>query len=403
MSVLAIKGGIPVRTNPFPAWPVKNDKELIKLKEVWESGKWGVYSDYTKEFEEKFAKKFGAKYGLTAVNGTTSMWIALRAAGIGLGDEVIIPPYTFIATAVAVLLANAIPVFADIDPETYNIDPKKIEENITPKTKAIIAVHIGGMPCDMDAIMTIAKKHNLFVIEDAAQAHYASIKNKYVGTFGNVGSFSFQMSKNMTAGEGGILISDDTALMDKCFSFQNCGRRKGGAWYEHPNLASNNRMTAFQSAVLTEQIDFCEEISKKRELNTLYLADAVSKIDGLNPQRRDEWVTHSAYHLFVFRYQKEYFKNVHRDEFINALNAEGIPSSAGYIPLYRFGSLNTSEKEFPWLSGRDYNDLKLPVCEKACNEESIWFYQNLLIGEKSDIDHIIQAINKVKNNIDELI
>ena len=403
MAVLSLKGGKPVRTKPFPVWPAKNERELVKLQEVWESGQWGVNSKYTKEFEEKFAAKFGARHGLTAVNGTTSMWIALRAAGIGLGDEVIVPPYTFIATAVAVMLTNAVPVFVDIDPETYNLDPKKIEENITPKTKAIIAVHIGGMPADMNAIMAIAKKHNLFVIEDAAQAHYASINNKMVGTLSDIGSFSFQNSKNMAAGEGAILITDNTELIDRCFSYQNCGRIKGGAWYEHPYLAANNRMTAFQSAVLTEQIDFCHEISKKREANTLYLTEAVKGIGGLIPQKRDEWVTHSAYHLFIFRYQKEFFKNVHRDEFIKALNAEGIPSSVGYIPLYRFGSMKRSEKEFPWLNGRNYNNLKLPVCEKACNEESIWFYQNLLIGERSDMDNIVEAIKKVKDNIDELI
>lgn len=403
MSVLALKGGKPVRTEPFSVWPQKNDKELVKLKEVWESGDWGVYSKYTKEFEELFAKRYGVKHGLTTVNGTASMWIALRAAGVELGDEVIIPPYTFIATAVAVLLANAVPVFVDIDPETYNLDPKKIEASITPRTKAIIPVHIGGMPCDMRAIMEVAKKHNLFVLEDAAQAHYSSIDNKMIGTFGDAGSFSFQMSKNMSAGEGGIIISDNTELMDRCFSYQNCGRIKGGAWYEHPYLAANNRMTAFQSAVLTEQLDFCEDISQKREANTLYFADSLKKVGGLIPQRRDKWVTHCAYHLFVFRYQKEYFKNLHRDNFIKALNAEGIPASQGYIPLYRFGSLERSEKEFPWLNGKNYKNMKLPVCEHACNEESIWFYQNVLIGDRKDIDSIIEAIMKIKNNIDELL
>jgi len=403
MSVLALNGGKPVRKSDFPKWPIKNEKELIKLKEVWESGKWGVYSEYTKEFEEKFAKKFGAKYALSAVNGTTSMWIALRAAGIGLGDEVIIPPYTFIATAVAVLLANAVPVFCDIDSETYNINPDKIEEKITSKTKAIIPVHIGGMPCDMENIMRIAKKHNLFVLEDAAQAHYSSINNKMIGTFGDIGSFSFQMSKNMTAGEGGILISDNAELMDRCFSFQNCGRIKGGAWYEHPYLAANNRMTAFQSAVLMEQLDFCEEITRKREKNALYLAKNISEIEGLTCQKRYEKITSAAYHLFIFRYDKRYFKNVHRDIFIKALNAEGIPVSSGYIPLYKFEAIQRTEKEYPWLNGREYNKLYLPVCEYACYEESIWLYQNVLLGEKSDIDDIIEAIIKVKNNIDELI
>lgn len=403
MSKLAIKGGIPVRNKEFPKWPQRNEKELYKLKEVWESGKWGVYSEYTKEFEEKFAKRYGSKFAITAVNGTTSMWIALRAAGIGLGDEVIIPAYTFIATAVAVLLANAVPVFCDIDPDTYNINPQKIEELITPKTKGIIPVHIGGMPCDMKSIKKIADKYNLFVLEDAAQAHYSSINNKMIGTFGDIGSFSFQMSKNMTAGEGGILISDNSELMDRCFSFQNCGRIKGGQWYEHPYLAANNRMTAFQSAILIEQIDFCEEITKVREKNALYLANNLSKIEGLIPQKRDESISSAAYHLFIFRYNKQYFKGVHRDLFIKALNAEGIPASSGYIPLYKFESIDRTEKEYPWLNGREYKKLFLPICENASKEESIWLYQNVLIGEKNDIDDILEAITKIHNNIDELL
>jgi dTDP-4-amino-4,6-dideoxygalactose transaminase len=403
MPKLAVNGGKPVRKKSFPSWPQKNPKELVKLKKVWESGKWGVGSPFIKEFEEKFSKFYGSKYALTAVNGTTSMWIGLRAAGVKIGDEVIIPPYTFFATAVAVLLANATPEFVDVDPNTGNIDPDKIEQAITPRTKAIIPVHIGGMPCEMEKIMSIAKKYNLLVIEDAAQAHYAEINHKRIGSFGDLGSFSFQLSKNMTAGEGGILISDNKELLDKCFSYQNCGRIRKGIWYEHLFPSGNNRMTAFQAAILTEQLKTCDIITTRREKNATYLAKQLSKLEGLIPQRRPDYVTRHAYHLFIFKYKSEFLKFVPRDKFLNALSAEGIPCSAGYSPLYSAPVFKDISKHYPWLSGRSYTELKLANTEKLCNEEMVWLNQNLLIGNREDINSILEAIIKIKENIDELL
>jgi dTDP-4-amino-4,6-dideoxygalactose transaminase len=403
MPKLAIEGGKPVREKQFPKWPLRNEKELEKIKEIWESGDWGVGSRYTKEFEKNFAACYNSKYALTTANGTISMWIGLRAGGIGALDEVIIPPYTFFATAAAVMLANAVPIFVDIDLETFNIDTSKIEEVITPKTKAIIPVHIGGLPCDMQVIMNIAGKHNLLVIEDAAQAHYGEINGKMIGTFGDMGSFSFQMSKNMTAGEGGVIITDNEKLFDKCFSYQNLGRVRNGVWYEHHYIASNNRMTAFQAGILNEQLEFCDIIAKKREENASYLAKEISKIEGLIPQKRPEFVSRHAYHLFIFRYKKEYFNNVHRQKFIEALNAEGIPCSSGYVPLYSLPVFKNIKNECPWLNDKNYNRLYLENCEKACGEESIWLNQNVLLGEKEDIDTIVDALVKIKENINELI
>jgi dTDP-4-amino-4,6-dideoxygalactose transaminase len=404
MAALAVNGGRPVRTKPFPAWPVRNDKEMQKLREVWESGKWGINSPYIVEFEKEFARFHGVKYGLSAVNGTATLWIGLRACGVGLGDEVIIPPYTFVATATCVLLANAVPVFVDIDPDTYNIDTNKIEEAITERTKAIIPVHIGGLPCDMDKIMEIARKHDLKVIEDAAQAHCAEWKGRKVGTIGDLGSFSFQMSKNITSGEGGALITDDKDLIDKCFSFQNCGRVRSGLWYQHYVLGPNNRMTAFQAAVLSAQLEIAQELADRRDANGRYLDQELSKIFGIKPQKREGRVTKHAYHLYIFRYDINEFGGLSRRQFIDALNAEGIPCSPGYVPLYKEEVFATCSREFPWLAQRtDYNKVSLPVCEKACSNEGVWLTQNMLLGEREDMDAIVEAVTKVREGCGEIL
>lgn len=396
---LAVKGGNPVRTRPFTKWPIFDEREEEALIEVLRSGCWGrISGKKNEEFEEKFSQFVGARYGVTCVNGTAALEIALRAMGIGKGDEVIVPAYTFIATASACMLVGADPVFVDIDPDTYNIDPGQIEQAITAKTKAIIPVHISGCPANMDEIMKVARKYNLLVLEDAAQAHGAEWKGIKVGSIGDMASFSFQASKNINAGEGGAITTNNKQFADMAWSLMNVGRVKDGGWYDHPVLGWNYRMTEFQAAILLAQMERIEEQMKKREENAKYLAEGLKKIGGVDPLAPDEGVTRHAYHLFIFKYQGEEFKNVNKDEFIKALNAEGIPASSGYVPLYKFPAI----LEWPY-KGRDYKDVYLPVTEKACYEEGIWLPQNVLLGPKEDIDDILSAITKVKDNIDELL
>ena len=256
MSKLAINGGTPVRTEPFPKWPVWDQNEIDGLANVIKSGKWGsLHGNLVSEFEGKYAKMHDAKYGICVGSGTVGLRIALMAAGIGgEGEEVIVPAYTFIATASAVIEANATPVFVDIDSDTYNIDPEKIEAAITPKTRAIMPVHFGGRPADMDRILEIAQKHNLVVIEDAAQAWGSSWKGTGVGAIGLAGAFSFQSSKNITCAEGGIILSNDDEFAKFARSHANCGRSEDGQWYEHCYWGSNVRLTEFQGAVLMAQL-----------------------------------------------------------------------------------------------------------------------------------------------------
>ena len=244
MSKLALKGGEPVRRKPFPRWPVFDEREMRALREVLESGFWGMGGKRKKEFEEKFAAYQHARYGVAVINGTAALEISLRTLGIGCGDEVIVPSYTFIATAMAVLYVNAIPIFADIEPETYTIDPESVKSLISDKTKAILPVHIGGRPADMDALLSIAKKNNLHVIEDACQAWGAEWRGRRVGAIGDMGAFSFQSSKNITSGEGGIIVTNDENLYVKAWSLHNCGRLP-----DKPRYEERGRKTGFLASM----------------------------------------------------------------------------------------------------------------------------------------------------------
>ncbi len=402
MGNLAINGGTPVRTKPFPVWPERSDKQLEMMREVYYGSNWGVGSEYVHDFEQRFAAFHHAKFGQAVSNGTAALWVALKATGISAGDEVIIPPYTFIATGSSVLMANGAPVFVDIHPDTYNIDPSKIESAITDRTKAIIAVHIAGSPADMDAVTAIARKHDLAVIEDAAQAHGAEWKGRRVGAIGDVGTFSFQSSKNMCAGEGGICLTDDETLYDRCHSYANCGRVRGGKWYEHHVLGSNCRMPAFCAGLLLAQFDQIEDQMARRDRNAGILTGLLSDVEGIEPLKLHDGATRSAWHLYVLRYFADGFDGVPREKLIEAMCAEGIDCGAGYVPLYREELFEIDPRDFPWLEGRDYRSLHLPVCEEACDRESVWLFQSQLLGDESDMQDVAAAIRKIKDNLGEL-
>lgn len=408
MAKLALNGGEPVRKKPFPKWPIFSEKEMKALKDVLESGFWGVGGSRKKEFEEKFAAYQHAKHGIAVTSGTTALEISLRAVGLGCGDEVIVPSYTFMATAIAVLYVNAIPVFADIEPETYNIDPKSVETLISKRTKAILPVHIGGRPADMDALLSLAKKHDLYIVEDACQAWGAEWKGLRVGALGEVGAFSFQSNKNITSGEGGIIITNSEDLYVKAWSLHNCGRIPQGAWYEHHLPGANYRMTEFQAAILLAQMERFDEQTEKRIENARYLNSKLSKIDGIKPLKDDERVTRHAYHLYIFRFSPDAFGGISKSTLARALQAEGIPASVGYSkPLYKEPYLEYFKKcplSCPHYGKlMDYSNVKMPVAEKACYYEGLWLPQYVLLGSRDDMDDIISALEKIKENVDEII
>ncbi len=401
---LAVNGG-PKTINKSFAWPIFDQDDVQAVAEVVASGAWGNpdCKGLVEEFEKEFAAYCGSKYAITCVNGSVALRLALIACGVRPGDEVIVPPYTFIATASIVLEANCVPVFVDIDPETYNMNPTEVEKAITPKTKAIIPVHFAGQACDMDAIMAIAKKHKLRVIEDAAHAHGGAYKGKKLGSIGDAGCFSFQSSKNLTSGEGGLVVTDDEALYDMMNSLRNVGRVKGGQWYEHHNLGCNYRITQLQAALLSKQLSRLEEQTRKRDENGVYLNGLLEKIEGISPLKRGHGETLHTYHIYIFKYDKSKFGELSKREFAAMLAAEGVPSFMGYPePLYKqplFQKKNFMCYAIP--EEVDYTNVCCPETEKACYEDAVWIMQHTMLGTKEDMDLIAQAILKIQAAVNE--
>ncbi len=397
---LAIQGGAPVRSRPFPNWPVFDERELDALRRVLYSGQWGCTSgSEVHEFEERFAAFCGAEYGLCMTSGTSALETALWAVGVEPGDEVIAPPYTFIATASSVCMVGGIPVFVDIEPGSFNLDPTKIDAAVTERTKAIIPVHIGGRPADMDGVLDAARRHGLKVVEDCCQAHGAEWKGRRVGTLGDAGAFSFQSSKNINSGEGGALVTNDNVVWQRAYSVVNVGRVPKGEWYQHEFFGSNFRMTEFQGALLKEQMSRWEEQARARDANGAALTRRLAEIPGVSPLDADERITRNAYHLYVFRFHEEEF-GCSRRAFLRALSAEGVPASPGYTPLHKTGLFKQfSEKleRCDFMGGRriDYASLDLPVTERVCASEGVWFTQRMLLGPPSDAEDIADAIEKL--------
>lgn len=404
MSELALLGGTPTVTTSHPVWPHDRDAVASALRDVAMSDIWSAADGPRKTaFEDEFARFHGATHGIAVTTGTVSLEIALHALGIGRGDEVIVPAYTFLATATSVLAVNALPVFVDVN-DTTCIDPAAVEAAITPRTRAVIAVHLGGHSADMTALGDIARRHELAVIEDAAQAHGAAWEGRSVGSWGQFGSFSFQASKNMTSGEGGILTTSDDALADQAWSLHNCGRVRGGAWYAHSILGSNYRMTEFQAAALRVQLAHLSDDVTRRERAAARLSDALVSIGGLLPQPRDPRATTHAWHLFQMTYDPDAFAGLDRGRFLEALGAEGVAGSAGYgMPLNRQPVFSDTvfdheatgyDPERPQLR---YRELELPVAERLC-ATSVWFPQSSLLGTDEFLDQIADAVAKVREN-----
>lgn len=404
MSKLALYGGKPVRKKLFPKWPMFTDKEKKGLLQVLESRLWGGYHPKVAEFEEKFATYHHARFGITTVNGTESLVAALKCCGVGAGDEVIVPPISFISTASAVLLANALPVFVDVEPDTYNINPDCIENALTSRTRAIIPVHFAGQPANMTRIMEIASKHNLSVIEDAAHAHGAEWKNKKVGSFGDFGSFSFQNTKLLTCGEGGALITNNKDLAASARSYGNQGRKKESGWFEHFTLGTNSRMTGFQAAILLEQLKQLEKQNKKRNSNIVYLSKKLRAIGGLEPLTIHPEVNFEAHYYLVCKYDQEKFNGMSKTKFFDALAAEGIPRPGFYPfplnrnPLFINPTLSKPGAPLSFVKSaqrQDYHNLHLPASEQACRE-GLWWMHETFLGTKEDMDDIARAVEKIR-------
>lgn len=397
-------GGAPVHQGGWPPWPTWRQEWEPAVLKVLRSGRWFRGSGETvSEFEAAYARLLGAKRCLATASGTTALLVALHVMDVDAGDEVIVSPYTFIATYNVVLIQKALPVFADTDPNTLNMDPASIESRITERTRAILPVHIFGLPCDMDRINAIAKKHNLAVIEDACQAWLAEYKGRKCGTLGDLGCFSFQESKHLPSGEGGAVVGNSDELLDRCQAFHNCGRSygsfKGRGYFTR---GSNYRMQHFQAAILLQQLDKLVQETARRREHADYLAQQLRQIPGIQTIRVPE-DSKPVWHLYAFRYDARYFNGLSRDQFIRALNAEGIPCSAVYHEQYFDGLIDEA------INSRGYKRLFSPQRLKAYRDSlhelkgnretcatTVAMTQNMLLAERSQLDHIVEAIRKIQ-------
>jgi L-glutamine:2-deoxy-scyllo-inosose/3-amino-2,3-dideoxy-scyllo-inosose aminotransferase len=427
MTKLAVLGGAPMRdakANPWPQWPVWDNKEEKALLEVLNSGVWSYNGPKEEEFNKAFAKYTGVKYSISAANGTVTLQMALEACGIGVGDEVILPGMTWQATAATIADVNATPILVDICDDTWCVDPKEIEKAITPKTKAIIPVHLYGSFCDMDEIMRIAKEHNLFVIEDCAHKHGGEWDGKKAGSIGDVGSFSFQLSKGLTAGEGGVVTTNNFKLAERLDALRNCGRRpiglagnddvdKGaGVYSDQGNFfqSGNYRITEFQAAILVEALKRLPAQNENRDANGKYLNTLLADLPGVKAMRRDVKETKEAYFNFAFRYNKVEFKGLPIEKFREALTAEiGIQVTASYEPLNDCNLYVPLTKPArhklndEYWKGIDPSRFDLPVCDRIYKKESVCIHHKVLMGTNADMDMLAASIQKIYDNAEALM
>jgi dTDP-4-amino-4,6-dideoxygalactose transaminase len=407
MSSLAMLGGKKAKGKPFPVWPYYDSNEDRALKEVLESRVWWrTPGTKTLEFEKLFAKFHGARHGIAVTNGTAALEVTIAALGITAGDEVIVPNFTFVATASAVLFANALPVLVDVDPETYCIDPDLVEDAITSRTKAIIAVHMGGHPADLDRLRKIASRKRLALIEDSAHAHASEWRGQRVGTFGVAGTFSFQSSKLITAGEGGMIISNNDKFEVQARSVHDCGRMPGEWFYSHFIYGSNYRLSEWQGAILQVQLGRLDQQTKRRHHNARLLDRLLGAIPGITPQKLDDRCTRNGQYAYIFHVNKKEFAGLSTERFTEALNAEGIPHQASYPPLHQLDMFRNGEYR-KRLSGKQAKDKhkflkgKFPVTQRAA-WETVWLPQPVLLGDEEDMHEIAAAITKIRKNAKEL-
>jgi len=408
MSKLALLGGEPTKKTPFPSWPQYDDHEREALNQVLDSRIWWrTPGTQTLAFEQEFARYHQAQFGVAVTNGTAALEVTLAALGIGVGDEVIIPDFTFIATASAVLFCGALPVMVDVLPDTYCIDPELVEAAITPRTKAIIAVHMAGHPADLDALRELAHRYGLYLIEDSSHAHGAEWRGHKIGAMGDIGTFSFQASKLMTAGEGGIILTNSADLERRVRSVHDCGRMPGEWFYSHFIYGSNYRLSEWQGAVLRQQLKRLDSQSLVRSRNATYLDRELPKIEGITPQKLDARVTRHGYYAYIFHVDTKEFAGISTERFIAAFNAEGIPTQASYPPLHdldvfksgayrkRLGE-KQSKEEHPFLRSGFPNTLKAAW-------ETVWLPNPVMLGNEEEIECVIEAIKKIQHNAKELI
>lgn len=396
MEKLALYGGEALKQNPFPKWPMYSEREIELLTEVVESQAWWrMTGSKVREFEEKFARLHNAQWAIAVTNGTHAIELAMAALEIGEGDEVIVPAFTFIATATAPLYANAVPVPVDVDPVTFCLDPEAFKAAITPKTKVVIPVHMAGHACDMERICQIAREHGIKIIEDASHAQGAEWDGKKIGTFGDLATFSFQNGKLMTSGEGGLLMGNDPKLREKAYLIHNVGRPDRDRVYAHLYLGTNYRMTEFQGAVLLAQLERLEKHNQVREENATRLNELLKEVPGIEPQGRNPKVSLNTHYMYMFYYDAKEFGGMDRRTFVDALIAEGVPAFVAYPPVHHTEFFTKHLFRSHLKEDYDWNHYQTPHA-KRIGDTVVWLPHQTMIGSAEDIEDIYRAIVKIQ-------
>lgn len=412
---LAVLGGQPVITKSFP-WPPTTKAMEESLVLAFNSGKWCRFdggAKNTSTFEKKYAEMMGVKRCIATGSGTQALHCAMYGVGVEAGDEVLVTPYTFISSVVVITLMNALPVFVDVDPETYQIDPAKMEEKINGNTKAIEPVHINGLSADMDRIMAVAKNHNLKVVEDACQAHMGLYNGKLMGTMGDIGCFSFQSSKVLPVGEGGAAIGSNDKIMDRTYSFHTLGVEPSSRDLSGRRRwlisAPKYRMNELESSVLVPQLGELEARVIKRTENANYLTSKLKDLPGIVPQKLYKEQTRATYYNYDFLYKKEHFNDIPRDKFRKALSAEGVPCwvqcpfELNKEPVIE-GTLNSAafKKIYSKARLKRYREENDCPVNRQRAKESIGLWHWALGGSKKDMDDIADVFYKIYENRDKL-
>ena len=409
MNELAIHGG-PAAAEQLdvPEWPWLNEASEQYVQEALDSGDWcrNGGGEFCDRLEAEFAAYHDAEHAVAVSNGTVAIELALLACGVEPGDEVIVPSYSFIASASAVPSVGAVPRFVDTDPETYNVDLDHLETVITDRTVGVIGVHFAGYPMDMDRLVPLVEEHDLFLIEDAAHAQGTEWRGEKVGTFGDFGTFSFQETKSLPSGEGGIVVTDDDVLAERARVLHNIGREQGTTGYRHYRMGTNYRLSEIQAALALGQLEKLDEENRVRERNEQLLLDELQSIPGIETKTRDDRITARGYCLENFRYDADAFDGLSRDRFIEALVAEGVPVSDGYeMPLYRQPAFFRNEIGRLLPDGTtipDYRNRHLPGVEEICRT-NVSYSHTVLLAEEECVRSIPTAIRKIQNNTDELL
>jgi dTDP-4-amino-4,6-dideoxygalactose transaminase len=408
MADLALNGGSKTKQKSFPVWPQFDDRERKALNDVLDSRVWWrTPGTKTLEFERSFAKFHGAKHGIAVTNGTAALEVAMSALGILPGDEVIIPDFTFVATASAVLYAGAMPVTVDVSPDTHCIDPQLAERAITSRTKAIIAVHMGGHPANLDALTSLANRKGIALVEDSSHAHASEWNGKRIGSFGTAGTFSFQASKLMTAGEGGIILTNDDAFEKQARSVHDCGRMPGEWFYSHFINGSNYRLSEWQGAILSTQLTRLDSQTQLRHKNARLLDKLLAQIPGITPQKLDQRCSRNGHYAYIFHVDSRQFAGASTERLIQAMIAEGIPNQASYPPIHALDVFKNNEYRKRLCGSQatePHNFLRAnyPVTHRAAFE-SIWIPQPALLGDEEDVHEIAMAWRKIQKFAKELL